>query len=255
METGSRSQAATPDWIADGVRASVAEVAEYLRTVVAFTAQPGRFATEWASGERRAMNPMGFLAAALGVLAPALVVIGRLEAPSDDSPASLLADAAGAVAPFAYYLLIGSLQHGVLRAFGSRRRLGDSWAMALYAGGGPGTAGTVALCAVGMAVLLSGGKADLDVVHDGITLSGAVLLAAALCVQLVFLVTLALSLRALHSPYGIRGWHVALATMLAIVASALLFGWANPPGKFGIHLVVQVFRTATGRHWHVSLGD
>jgi hypothetical protein len=252
---GSRSEAAaTPDWIADGVRASIGEVAQYLRTAAAFTAHPGRFAIEWASGEQKALNPMGFLATALGVLAPSLVLVGRFQPTHDSSPESLLADVAGAVTPFAYYLLIGGLQHGVLRAFGSRRRLRDSWAMALYAGGGPCTAGTVALCAYATALLLGGGKATFDSGGD-VTPASVVLMAATISVQLIFLLTLGLSLRGLHSPYGIRGWHVALATCLAVLASALLFGYAKPPGSFGVHLALRVVHSPKGWGWDVSLGS
>jgi hypothetical protein len=99
MAAGPSAQpAATPNWIADGLRSFFGELAEYARTVADFTTHPSRFAAEWASGERRALNPMGFLATALGILAPALVVLGRMEHESDDS--SLLLDALGALVLF-----------------------------------------------------------------------------------------------------------------------------------------------------------
>src|SRR5579863_1708598 len=124
----------SPDWVRDAARQFVHEVGEFLRAAVAVTVHPARFAEAWVSGRRRALNPLGFLATAFAIIGPTTALLKH------DEQSSPWLEALGALLPFAYYLVFGALQHGVLRVFGSRRRLRESCAMALYAAGGPGLA-------------------------------------------------------------------------------------------------------------------
>jgi hypothetical protein len=248
-----RNRERTPDWIVDGLRQVAGELKLYARTSLEFTLHPRRFAGEWASGARHALNPMGFLATTLGVLGPALVGLGRITH-EDDAPSSFRADVLGTITPFAFYLLLGTIEHAILRLFGSRRRLRDSWAMALYAGGGPSTTSTLVVCALAAVVALAGGPTHINS-FVGVSPAMWLLIASAVGAQLFFLTSLALSLWGLHQPHGIRLWHVLLATVGALVASAILFGVLDPPGKFGIHLVVRLRKVAGHWGYGFSLGD
>lgn len=105
----------------------------FARTAFEFTLHPTRFAKEWATGTRHALNPLGFLATAFAVLAPFDAVFAHLTHHDDSTSEPLLRAAAGAILPFGYYLLVGALQHGVLRLCGSRRPLHDCWCNILVA--------------------------------------------------------------------------------------------------------------------------
>jgi len=104
-----------PDWVREGLRQLVREVRSFARTAFEFTLHPTRFAKEWATGTRHALNPVGFLATAFAVLAPFDAVFAHLTHHDDSTSEPLLRAAAGAILPFGYYLLVGALQHGVLR--------------------------------------------------------------------------------------------------------------------------------------------
>ena len=57
-----------PQWIRAAVRAVGHEWSEYARTGWAATIAPGRFARQWADGERAALNPFACLANALALV-------------------------------------------------------------------------------------------------------------------------------------------------------------------------------------------
>jgi hypothetical protein len=147
--------------------------------------------------------------------------------------------ALGAILPFGYYLLVGALQHFVLRLFGSRRPLRDSCAMALYAGGGPASA----------ARILMGICAVVAVAEHGawIVMVGAVLSFS------LFFYTLSAALGGLHFTYRIRWWHILIANLVAMFLSGLLFGALHPPGSYGLHLVISV--GGVGRDWSFGVSD
>ncbi|HEX6836271.1 MAG TPA: hypothetical protein VF334_06835, partial [Polyangia bacterium] len=154
-----------PDWVKDGIRQFVDEVRLFLRTVADFTVRPFRFAREWSSGQRHALNPLGFLATAFAVAGPANALFARAVRLPDE-PSSLVHDALAALTPFVYYLLLGALEHGVLRAFGSKRPLRDSCAMALYAGGGPATLAHLFVIASAYFMWRSSGTLVIKDVHQ-----------------------------------------------------------------------------------------
>src|SRR5512142_1408842 len=99
-----------PDWVKDGIRQFVDEVRLFLRTAADFTLRPFRFAREWSAGQRRALNPLGFLATAFAVAGPANAIFARLVRLPDE-PSSLVRDALAALTPFVYYLFLGALEH------------------------------------------------------------------------------------------------------------------------------------------------
>ena len=228
------SDAEPPDWIRDGLRQFTDEVRLFVVTLWAMTVRPARFARQWASGELRALNPLGFLATSLAVAAPATVVFMYL-VHKDARPSSIWRDALGALTPFGYYLALGMLQHAVLRLSGSRRRLRDSCAMALYAGGGPAMV-TQLLILVGMYVYFRiTGRTGVESFDQpgAIPFTVAAVLSFAL-----FFTCLARSQAGLHARDGIRRGQVALASIVALLVTAQLFALFDPPGNFGLHVVL-----------------
>src|SRR5580765_7984197 len=88
-------QGEAPDWVRDGMRQLVGEVRLFLRTAIDFTTSPFRFAREWSTGERHALNPLGFLATAFAVAGPANALFVHLVR-ADEQSSSLVRDALAA---------------------------------------------------------------------------------------------------------------------------------------------------------------
>jgi hypothetical protein len=224
--------------LADAWQQTVAEVRHFLRTAAAFTAHPGRFADEWLGGKKY-LNPLGFLAnsfAVTGVVDTLMQHVGVRESSSD----TLLEQFLAWLLPFVYFLAIGIIEHGVLRAFGSRRSLSASCAMALYAGGGPSLAAQLVAGAVA-AMLTALQLPTFARPEEAFTLRGMLLAFFALLSVGVYALSLAISLRHLHGAYGIRRWHVLAATVVAFLVTGLVLGTLHPPGNYGVHLELHLF--------------
>jgi hypothetical protein len=231
-----------PDWVREGLGQAYDELRAFVRTAVDFTLRPTEFAREWATGQRHALNPLGFLATAFGAFGVNLAVLGVLEADKPDSP-SLLGQALGAILPFCYYLAIGIVQHGVLRLFGSRRPLRDTCAMALYAGG-PAIGGVIVAHWMVYAIYRATGTT-----HVGSSLP---LVLFAMLVVGIFWTSLSAALAALHRPNGIRSWHILIANLGAMVVTGLLFALLHPPGAYGLHLILGPSKSQG--QWHMRFG-
>lgn len=243
------SDDAGPDWVREALRQFGDEVRLFARTAIDFTLHPTQFALEWSSGARHALNPLGFLATSLAVVAPANAVAAWLLHQGDDASTPWRA-ALGALLPFAYYLFLGAAHHYVLRLFGSRRPLRDSCAMALYAGGGPAAAAGLLVVASALVYHALSGRTTVDGLH---TRGAWILIASATLSFSLFMGTLATSLGGLHRRFGIRRWHMIVASVVALVASGLAFGMLRPPGSYGLHFVLGWHRTEP--HWIVGLSD
>ena len=128
-----------PRWVLELWSQLTRKVGPFASTAVGFVFRPKDFVTRWSSGESPAMNPFWFAASAAAVVATLqsalLQVLGAKE------HAGLVESALKTLAPYAYYVEIGVAAHLVLYLLGSRRRLGSSVAMALYAGGTMATLG------------------------------------------------------------------------------------------------------------------
>lgn len=234
----------SPDWVRDALAQFAGEVKLFARTALAVTLHPGRFAAEWAAGERRALNPLGFLATAFAVLGPTFAAVTTLIGKQERS--SLWLDALGALAPFVYYFLFGALQHGCLRALGSRRRLRESCAMALYAGGGPGLLAQLMVIVLVLVMHFRFGVTDTLELPRAVRLLFTIF---ALAPFLLFYVTLGVALAGLHRA---RVWKIAAANFFALAVCAFLFALLDPPGHYGLHLVLGP-RFSDGQ-WHLVVG-
>ena len=229
-----------PDWVREALRQARDEVRSFLRTAWEFSVRPVTFARQWLSGERHALNPLGFLATAFAVVT-AVDALALHVTHGSEEQASLTTQALASLLPFAYYLLLGVLQHGVLRLFGSRRPLRDSCAMALYAGGGPATAVHILMRLIGVARELTGAGTS--------SLGHALVVAGVVGSFTLFCTNMGFALGALHHAFGIRFHHVVLANVVALVVSGLAFGLFDPPGHYGLHFVLQPGHDKAG--WHV----
>lgn len=241
-------QGEAPDWVADGVRQFVDEVRAFVRTAADFTVRPVRFAREWSTGQRHALNPLGFLATAFAVAGPANALFAYL-VHTDDRPSSLLREALGALTPFVYYLALGASQHGVLRLFGSRRRLRDSCAMALYAGGGPALLAHLFVLVSSYLLWRQTGTYRPESMH---TRTAVLVVVGAGLSFTAFVTTLSASLGGLHGRDGIRAWHIAVANVVAFVVTGAAFALLDPPGAFGLHLVFGPAHGPSG--WQLRWG-
>ena len=222
----SQHEAGGPDWVRDGLRQFVDEVRLFARTAFDFTLRPTRFAKEWATGARHALNPLGFLATAFAIVTPCEALFAHVMHHTDND-ASLSRAALAAVLPFGYFLLVGTLQHAVLFLFGTRRPLRDSCAMALYAGGGPATLARIAIGFVAIAAWERTGSTEIRSLRS---VSGALLFSSAILSFSLFYYTLSAALGGVHYQHRIRWWHILIANIVAMVGTGLFFGLLHPPG-------------------------
>jgi hypothetical protein len=227
-----------PDWIRGAIERAREEAWKYVATGVAFALRPGRFASTWIEGRERALNPFAILATGAGVLSVARalldLVVGR-----PAGAQGLLEAVRDGVAPFAHYAVLGALCHLVLRAGRSQRRLSDSIAMSLFAGGGPGVASALIVYVAGIALWILAGRPD--VVHGGLLGSlppyaARPLLWIAYAGYALFLATLMLSLRALHA---VSIWRASLALAVAVLVLGVLFGLRPGDLAFGTRVLVR----------------
>lgn len=239
-----------PDWVRDGVRQFADELSAYARTVADFTRHPFRFGQRWTQANAaHALNPLGFLATALAILGGAKTLFSALvnRDAGPDAAESLAHAIAAALLPFVYYVLLATLAHGALRLLGSPRRWRDSCAMALYAGGGPALlAELVALVLAYLDFRMTG---TIDTHHGK---AGLLLTVSIVAAFSVYCMTLGASLRGLHA---VSAWKPVVALASALVASAFLFGWLQPPGHYGLHPVFRFQLTGQVRSYDIALSD
>jgi hypothetical protein len=123
---------AGPPWLKDAIAVASDEARRFAGTALGFMRRPGRFSAAWLAGRQRALNPLGFVATALGISSAAALLVQR------DDGGRVLGALTAAVLPYCYYAAVGIVCHPILRLGGSIRRLRASIAVALFAGGGPG---------------------------------------------------------------------------------------------------------------------
>jgi hypothetical protein len=56
-----------PDWAREAVALALDEARRFLATAFGFMRRPGRFCADWLAGRQHALNPLGFVATALGI--------------------------------------------------------------------------------------------------------------------------------------------------------------------------------------------
>lgn len=201
-----------PRWITDGLRQVQDELLFFFRTAAAITVHPRQFAREWATGQRRALNPLAFLATSLGFTSPLHFILQRIvEHRHQEGPAWV--EMLEPFLPYGEFLLLGVLCHAVLRVSGAVQPLRATVAISLFAGGGPAAAADVftdLLCAV----IISRGA------EESLTAGSLQMLAAAsiIAANAVFIATFAQGLAGLHQ---MRLWRSGVALLLAYATLVL----------------------------------
>lgn len=225
-----------PPWIRDALALAREEASRFAATALGFMRRPGRFSADWLAGRQRALNPLGFVATALGVSSAAGALL-----PGDER-SSLWAAIALALLPYVYYAVIGLVCHPLLRLAGSTRRLSASIAVALFAGGGPGLVMTLGTyLAIGLRVTLFG--AINGALLHGIPGWAVAPLALLTYAPFAFyLVTLTRGLVGLHAIGRARG---VAAVVLGLTLLAFALGGLHRVHEFSVgvpHFAVTLYR-------------
>ena len=234
-------------WLVDSVRLTAREARSFAGAVAAVTIRPARFASGWVTGELSVMNPLGYFATSVAIVAVcqklAFAVVGAGEG------AGLLVEVVNAIGPYLYYVALGMLCHAMLRARGSRRTARGSLAITLYAGGGPFALATIANLVAFTIAHLRFGKGDFS----GAELLTPQVLALGVLAFGSRLAALVIFARALSGLHGQPARWTALALLLALAITALAFGLLEPPGNYGGHFIIGEER-AGERVWWPSYG-
>ena len=152
------TQPVEPEWIRAAMRVTWDELRSYLRTLREVALRPRRFGAAWVSGSAPALNPLGFLATTLVVVAPAVAWFQHPFLKGGD-PDSLVFQGFEAAEPFLSLVLMGLVAHPILRLAESKRRLRSTLAMALYAGAIPN------LCLIPLSLSVRGFIGDVETTH------------------------------------------------------------------------------------------
>ncbi len=214
---------AAPPWLRNAASAMWRELASYLSTTWALARSPRRFANDWWSGARIAMNPIAMLATGATLVTAARQLAGA--ALEISRPDSLMDTVATALGPYLHYVFLGVLCHAVLVAFIPDRqvRLADTIALALYVGAGPGSIAEI----IGWATICA-------LVPVGVTgLMLGIMLGTTFA---VFCTVLASAFSGLHQARAAR---VVLAFAIAFPVTGVVFGSFDPPGSYGLHWVLS----------------
>jgi hypothetical protein len=121
-----------PHWTRDALLLWWAEVRLFFSTLARFVTHPHRFGAQWANGEVRAMNPLGFLLSSWPILLPLDYGIQQWAGWDQRPSVGLTVEIARALRPYLFVLPMALLLYGFFRAADSRRRLTTTLGLLLY---------------------------------------------------------------------------------------------------------------------------
>jgi hypothetical protein len=197
-----------PPWLRDAIRAVGHELATFATTLWAILASPARFAADWASGRRHALNPLAFLFNALAVLGPWRAAWARILDPNPPTT-PLWFELGKPVFPVLMNVTVTALFHLLLKPLGGRRPLRSSLAMAMYVSGGP----LAILHFLAAPLVLYG---FIHHYHGAFAVTSALANLALLALFFVYLIAMQASLHELPR------WRVTVAVLLAWGAFSVL---------------------------------
>jgi hypothetical protein len=225
---------APPDWIREAWRVTVADLRAFVRTAATFVAHPRRFAAGWAAGRERALNPLAFLATSAAVLGGAQALFGL------DHGGSIAYTLLALIAPYAHFAFLGLVAHLCLRVLGSHQRLRASLGIALYVGGGPALAFTLAFYAVTGVMMAATHAASVE--EASAHLAPSLTLAVGAGLYIGFIAVVGSLGAALVGAHGCRTWKGVAAIAAALAVSGVVYGFWRPPGTVGAHFVLWLSR-------------
>jgi hypothetical protein len=201
------------NWLLDGLHHTWESFERFFRTGARMMVQPRQFAADWAHGELRAFNPLGFFATSVGVTSTLGLLVGRLVRPSaSHTSVEFLVHEFD---PYLQYFLLGLLCHAFLKLFGVKRPWFLTLGVSLFAGGGPAAAADLLTEALTVVISLGAGASESLTASVVSTVAvGGILVA-----NLAFFVTFALGLAGIHR---LKHWRIIVALLGAQVTLALL---------------------------------
>lgn len=239
----------SPDWLADAVRSTIDELRLFARTLWAITVRPRSFASAWVGGREAAVNPLAFVATTSSLLAAMIQTVQWLGLPGQEL--SFAAQLLRSLGPFLQYAAAGALAHAVLFAVRPRRRLLDSVAIGLYAGGSALVTYVLVMLVPLIVIWLLHGRPDT---HGGPLLSILSPVGISRMWKLGWVVVLVFARTLWLSLVGLRGgrWVASgLGVVVALAALAVFFGKVPLHDSCGMHVVAA--RGPAG--WQVGLED
>jgi hypothetical protein len=224
-----------PNWIEDALRLAMKEAGLYLKTLVGSVARPGRFAEAWRSGAETALNPLGFAASSVSVLATvSLFTLGG------DLDGEKLA---GLLVPYLHCMGLGFLVHVALKAFGSKEPFRATLGLSLFNGGGAALLRTLLLYAISDILMAWMSVKTVDEAFAALSPHHRIAINLLwMAAQFWVLLNLAWLLAAAHRVARAK---VAIAVLGATILIALLYGVWRPPSSLGAHFAI--LRTPSGQ--------
>jgi hypothetical protein len=170
-----RRETAAPDWMRDASTKIGNVVRGWAAQAWTLTQSPQRFASEWATGKRAALNPLSFVAIG-GVVALACERGGRwlTGLPAQQGWQGWLD---GSLGQMLNVVVLGALMHLVLRRW-SKTPFGTTLGAVLFAVGGPGVLCTIPGWAATILLHLRGAEIPQFTTHTGVTVPVPVLAAS-----------------------------------------------------------------------------
>lgn len=210
-----------PNWIGEVIEQALERVRPFLTTAQEFTFRPTSFIARWVSGEKFAMNPLLFAAAAVLVISTVRQLVQSLD--GSQTKNSLLTTAWLALAPHIYQFEIGCIAHWVVSALGPHRKWASSIAMSLYAGGMADLFGELSLTAGELFRLEASTRAGLNAILAGLFFT-------------LYFTLFAQAMARLHrATIGV----MLVANCAALIGSALIGGFVPLPT---LQFVIQIWR-------------
>jgi len=197
-----------PQWTRDAARAIGHELAMFATTLWAIVSAPARFADDWATGRRHALNPLAFLFNALAVLGPWRALWARLLDPNPPTT-PLWFELSKPLYPIVINVTVTGLVHLILKPLGARRPLRSSLAIGMYVSGGP----------LSLLNFLVGPLMIYGFIHRDDPKVALISAIPNLVLLVIFIVYTIVAQAGLHR---LSRWRVALAVLIAWVAFGYL---------------------------------
>jgi hypothetical protein len=216
VATEEKSISIHPDiqnWLVEGLHHTWEQFERFFRTGGRMVGHPRQFAADWAHGELRAFNPLGFFATSVGVTTTLGLLAGRLVNPTESHTSLELL--IHEFDPYLQYFLLGLLCHAFLKLFGINRPWFLTLGVSLFAGGGPAAAADVLTELLTVVITLSTRSSEsLTAAAVSAIAVGGILVA-----NLAFFVSFALGLAGIHR---LKLWRIIVALLGAQVMLAAL---------------------------------
>lgn len=125
-------QTGEPRWVADTLAKWWSDVKLFAATAARLALRPRAFGATWSTGQMRAMNPLGFMAASWPLLLPLDYGLQQLLGWSHRTNVPLIVEVARALRPFLSAIPIAMLLHVLFLFTGSRRRFTTTLGASMY---------------------------------------------------------------------------------------------------------------------------